>query len=337
VITGAGQQDFVLGIDFGGTKVALATADLVGRVLATDRIATVSRSGAEQVIDRAVAAAHGMLASQVSAGGTCRGVGAASPGVLRDGRFTLAPNIPGWDRILLAERLRDGLGVDDVACANDVKAAGWAEARWGALHGADPALLVNLGTGISAALIAGGRVIAGANGAAGEIGYQLLGPDTPAGALEEAERPAGPDTPGGAADGAPEGAAGGAARRAPLEEYVSGSGLARRGAELLGAEITTSQLFGSAHPRAVRLVSTALDTLAVHVANLVIALDPARVAVGGGLMASADRVLPPLRWRLEQAVPFPPELVPAAFQHDSALRGAIALIIGHLAGERVAA
>jgi glucokinase len=54
-------------------------------------------------------------------------------------------------------------------------------------------------------------------------------------------------------------------------------------------------------------------------------------------MASADRVLPALGRRLRQAVPFPPELVPAAFQRDSALRGALALILDHLAGEREAA
>ena len=311
MIRGAGQQDFVLGIDFGGTKVALATADLAGRVLAMERIPTAAQRGAEQLIDRALTAARGMITR--AAGGTCRGVGAVSPGVLHGGRFTFSPNIPGWDRIFLAERLREETGVDKIACANDVKAAGWAEARWGALRGADPALLVNLGTGISAALIAGGRVITGAHGAAGEIGYQILGTGTKA-----------------EADGAGE-------RRAPLEEYVSGSGLARRAAGLTGAEVTASELFGSDDPRAVAMVGGALDVLGVHLANLVIALDPARVAVGGGLMASADRVLPPLRRRLEQAVPFPPDLVPAAFHDDSALRGSLALILDHLAGELEAA
>ena len=328
---GAGQQDFVLGIDFGGTKVALATADLAGRVLAMERIPTAAQRGAEQLLDRTLTVARGMITR--AAGGTCRGVGAVSPGVLHGGRFALAPNIPGWDRIFLAERLREETGVEEVACANDVKAAGWAEARWGALRDADPALLVNLGTGISAALIAGGRVITGAHGAAGEIGYQVLGTGTEGYAGGAAE-PRAPVTDGAARRARLDGAA---QRRAPLEEYVSGSGLARRAAGLAGTEITASELFGSDDPRAVQMVSGALDVLGVHLANLVIALDPARVAVGGGLMASAGRVLPPLRRRLEQAVPFPPDLVPAAFQDDSALRGSLALILDHLAGELEAA
>jgi glucokinase len=45
-------------------------------------------------------------------------------------------------------------------------------------------------------------------------------------------------------------------------------------------------------------------------------------------MASAERVLGALRARLERAVPFPPELVPARFVHDGALRGALDLAVG---------
>jgi glucokinase len=71
----------------------------------------------------------------------------------------------------------------------------------------------------------------------------------------------------------------------------------------------------------------------MHVANLAIALDPERVAVGGGLMAHAETILPALRERLATAVPFPPEVVAARFIQDGALRGAAALAIDAV-GER---
>jgi glucokinase len=74
-------------------------------------------------------------------------------------------------------------------------------------------------------------------------------------------------------------------------------------------------------------VSEALAELAVHVANLAILIDPARLAVGGGLMGSGRRVLDALESRLREAVPFPPELVPARFGPDGALRGAVALAL----------
>ena len=70
-----------------------------------------------------------------------------------------------------------------------------------------------------------------------------------------------------------------------------------------------------------------MDALALMLANVAIAIDPARIAVGGGLMRSADVVLPALATRLELAVPFPPELVAASFTEDGALRGAIALAV----------
>ena len=42
----ASGHDFVLGIDFGGTKIALATAALDGRVLESDRLDTEAGQGA---------------------------------------------------------------------------------------------------------------------------------------------------------------------------------------------------------------------------------------------------------------------------------------------------
>ena len=75
-------------------------------------------------------------------------------------------------------------------------------------------------------------------------------------------------------------------------------------------------------------MTAALDELSMHVANLAIALDPERIAVGGGLVRSADVLLPALADRLAHAVPFPPELVPARFDQDAALLGAVALALG---------
>ena len=88
----------------------------------------------------------------------------------------LAPNVPGWDGLSLPAALREGLSIDCLELGNDVKAAALAEARWGRLRGADPALLVLLGTGVAAGIVVGGEVVTGAHGAAGEFGYNLRGP-----------------------------------------------------------------------------------------------------------------------------------------------------------------
>ncbi|GAA1970596.1 ROK family protein [Amycolatopsis minnesotensis] len=294
------ELDVILGIDFGGTKVAIGLSDREGTLLAQRRIDTDAEAGAQQVIDRALAAAAELLTGNGHASPSA--IGVVSPGIVLPDEILLAPNVPGWQQLRLRDLVRARFGDLPVAVGTDVKAAGLAEARWGALRGVDPAVFLYLGTGLAAAILIGGRVLPGANGAAGEIGYNLRGVS---------------DT-----DGFASGSA-------PLEEAVGGRGLGRRVSALTGKPTTAAELFELAKqdPAAKELLTDALDELSVHVANLAIAIDPVRIAVGGGLVRSADVVLPPLRHRLSQAVPFPPALVPAEFDQDGALRGAIALAL----------
>lgn len=295
-----GSADFVLAIDFGGTKLDVATATLDGEVVLSQRLETDAGAGAEQAVERAITVAKALVettASQLR--GDLRGVGATSPGIVLEDRILLAPNVPGWEDLALASLLREGLGTADVVTQTDVKAAARAEATWGELVDADPGIFVNLGTGLGVGIVVGGHVLAGANGAAGEIGYALRSTDD--------------------RDGAKQG-------RAPLEEHVGGRAIGERGGAS-AAEVFERARNGNHEAKV--LVADALDELAVHVANLAIAIDPARIAVGGGLMNHADLVLPALTRRIDQAVPFPPPVVPARFVHDAALRGAIALAIDH--------
>jgi glucokinase len=295
--------DFLLGIDFGGTKVALAVARPTGEILARDRVATTARRGADQVVQRVLVTADTLISKgEQLSGGRCVAVGAVSPGIVLPDRILLAPNVPGWGDLHLAELLQDGLGGRPIAVGTDTKAGALAEWRWGSLARADPAIFISLGTGIAAAIVVGGRVLTGAHGAAGEIAYNLRGVT----------------------------ARGGWALGLALEQHVGGRALGLRGEALLGRPITTQELFHVAESDrgAATLVSKALDELAVHVANLAVAIDPARIAVGGGWMkGSAEMVLSALGHGLKQTVPFPPELVAAHFLVDAPLRGAIALAV----------
>lgn len=294
-------EELILGIDFGGTKVAIGLADRAGSLLVTRRLDTDAQAGAEQVVSRALAAARKLLADE-GAADRLVAIGVVSPGIVLEDRILLAPNVPGWEELRLRELVAAEFEGVPIEVGTDAKAAALAEWRWGALADTDPAVFLSLGTGIAAAVLVGGRLLTGANGAAGEIGYNLLSPQ---------------DT---------DGFAGGAA---PLEEAVGGRGLGGRASALLGRPVTAGELFGLAreNAQAKELVGAALDELSMHVANLAIALDPQRVAVGGGLVRSADILLPALRERLAQAVPFPPELVSAKFDQDASLLGAIAIAL----------
>ncbi|MFE0463428.1 ROK family protein, partial [Kitasatospora sp. NPDC058965] len=177
------------------------------------------------------------------------------------------------------------------------------ELRRGALRDADPGLYVNLGTGVAAAVTVGGRVLAGAHHAAGEIGYLNPG-------------------------GAPVDAV--ARGHAPFEELVGGRALAEQAAELLGGPVGAAALFRSPEPAARRLADRTLDVLATALANLCTLLDPSRIVVGAGLMAAAEVILPELERRIAGATPFPPDLRVAHFRQDAALHGAIALALDSL-------
>jgi glucokinase len=296
------DRDFVLGIDFGGTKMAIATASLDGEPLEYARLETEATRGARQAVARALERARELVAvTQFATNGRCLAVGAVSPGIVYADRVLLAPNVPGWEELGLPGMLIDGLGHPCTKVATDVKAAALAELRWGCLGDADPAILVILGTGLAAAVVIGGDVLQGANGAAGEIGYSSLG---------------------GATHGT--GAANG---RAPLEEIAGGRAIGERGSRLLGGTLTAADVFAHTDPRARVLVEETLAELALHVANMAIVVDPARIAVGGGLMSHREVVLAALEERLRSAVPFPPELVAARFVQDGSLRGAIALAL----------
>ena len=299
------ERDFVLGIDFGGTKIALATAALDGSLMESDRLETEAGNGAVQAVDRALARAQELLSATArNGGGCCVAVSAVSPGIVYEDHVALAPNVPGWQELRLPALLRERFGLARAAVGTDVKAAAVAELRWGSLRGADPALLLILGTGIAAAVVVGGEVVHGANGAAGEIGYSLRG------TCEST----------GAADG-----------HAPLEEFAGGRAIGERASALLGAPMTAAEVFDNPDPRAGELVGAALDALAIQVANMAILLYPARIAVGGGLMSSPGAILDALERRLRVAAPFAPELVPAQFVHDGPLRGAIALALDEVA------
>ncbi|SDH25068.1 glucokinase [Sinosporangium album] len=290
------NQDHVLGIDFGGTKIALAVAhvDKVDQPVGWVRLPTLASQGARQVVKRCFAAASDL----VNGVDGLRAIGVSTFGVVRGDRVRLAPAVPGWEGLELPRLLHQEFRGTPVAIDNDVKAAASAELRWGALRGVSTGLYLNLGTGLASAMIVNGRVVSGAHGASGEIGYLLRQP----------------------------GELGFSAGHAPLEEFISGRALGDRGTALLGRPVTASELFARGGDERVEgLLNQAIGALAMAVANLCVMIDPERVVVGGGMMGAARRIVPTLTAAVTAAVPFPPEIVAARFVDDAPLYGALAL------------
>ena len=283
----------VLGIDFGGTKVALRVESADGS-RRDERLRIGPDEPAVSVLERTFAAA-----ARLAEPGVVDAVGVSTPGIVFDDRVDLAPNVVGWSELDLAGRFRDAFGAVPVAIENDVKAAALAEARAGALRGTRVGLYVNLGTGIAIAPVLDGRVLRGAHGAAGEIGYGIVG--------AVSEWRAGVPT---------------------LEEFAGGSGLERRVAA--DGRVPASDVPGliaalGTSPAADEMWSGTIDEIARHLITAALTCDPSRIVVGGGMTRAGSALFQPLSERLGTALPYAPELLLSEFGPDASLRGAVML------------
>ncbi len=167
----------VLGLDVGASRVKLSLSDVRAIELARREVPTASLAAGrlvDDIIDHAKA-----LFSEAAKGRPLRYVCLATPGVIHPetGRLSMAPNLRGLTGIDLVGALRDGLGCD-VIVENDVNAAIIGERWQGVARHADHAAYLALGTGIGLGLVADGRLMRGATGAAGEVAYLPIGLDS---------------------------------------------------------------------------------------------------------------------------------------------------------------
>ncbi len=179
-----------------------------------------------------------------------------------------APHLP-WRDEPLSPRLTERFGhriLGDVLIDNDATAALWAEARFGSAQSVRDAVMITLGTGIGGGLLVRGALHRGSNGMAGEFGHMRVVPD---------------------------GRQCQCGRRGCWEQYCSGRALVRAasdaGSDLSGAALTTAAREGDVV--ALAAYDQVGHWLGVGVANLVAALDPPLVVVGGGVSAASDLLL----------------------------------------------
>ncbi|MEM9606482.1 MAG: ROK family transcriptional regulator [Actinomycetota bacterium] len=106
-----------------------------------------------------------------------RGLGVAVPGLISpdDHRVLLAPNL-GWVDVDLVAPFRARLGDLPVVVGNDGDVGALAEVRRGSAIGHDHVLYVTSEVGVGAGIIAGGELVTGSAGIAGEVGHTPVNP-----------------------------------------------------------------------------------------------------------------------------------------------------------------
>jgi len=305
-----------VGVDIGGTKIAALRISGEGEIRARTVMPTPATDQTE-----AMPAIEAAAAAVLEDGVAAIGVGMAGLIDVRSGVLLSAPNLA-WRNMGVSEDLAARFGLP-VTVDNDATAAAWGESRLGASRGSDDSLFVGVGTGIGGGIVAGGRLIRGAHGLAGEIGHIIVEPDGPLcgcgnrGCWEQV------------ASGLAIARAG---RRAVTEE--PGSPIARLAGgdprRATGELVTEAARKGDA--AAVAILATVGRRLGEGIAGLVNVLDPDVVVVGGGVGEAGDLLLGPLREAYLEAVEgadVRPDvrIAPAQLGNDAGAIGAALLAI----------
>lgn len=264
----------VLGVDVGGTKVAVGLVDHNGNILAQGRKPMVANGTAEAGL-QAVFGAIDSLASKLPGG--IHSIGICAPGPLdpKTGVVLNPPNLPCWRDFPLAAKTVSMYHVP-VKVDNDANAAALAETRWGAARGYRYVFYATIGTGIGTGIVLDGRIYHGNTGSAGEGGHVSIdyrGPLCSCGKRGCIEvLAAGP------AIGARARAKVGAGSRSTILDLAKGD-IAAVTSEFVG------EAYSAGDSLAKEILQETVEVLTPWLGNIVDLLDPDVLVMGGGVAA----------------------------------------------------
>lgn len=172
---------YLAGIDIGGTKCAVTVGrEENGTITILDKQKFPTPSDPHKAIWELVDTLRRILDDNPAVVLSAIGISCGSPLDSKKGVVLSPPNLPGWDRIDVVLPFVKAFGVP-AAVQNDANACALAEWLWGAGKGCDNMIFLTFGTGMGAGLILNGKLYAGTNDMAGEVGHVRLMDDGPEG------------------------------------------------------------------------------------------------------------------------------------------------------------
>ena len=164
------MSKYVFGVDVGGTTVKMGYFDVEGNLIDKWEIPTVTANNGDGILKDIADSINSKIADAKIDKADIVGVGIGVPGPVKaDGTVLVAVNL-GWGEKNPNVELGAMLGVP-VKTANDANVAALGEMWRGGGQGYEDVVAVTLGTGVGGGVIIGGKVVAGSNGAGGEIGH----------------------------------------------------------------------------------------------------------------------------------------------------------------------
>lgn len=277
-----------LGIDLGGTNIAVGLVDDNCNIIRKDSVPTGRTRPYSEIIKDMAELSEKIIKEEGLTTADIKKIGIGSPGFANKekGEITYASSFPTFRNAPVSAELKKYFPESEVYLENDANAAAFGEMMAGAAKGKNDVVAVTLGTGVGGGIIIDKKIYAGFNNAGGEIGHKVI-----------------------VVDGLPCECG----RSGCWEMYASGSALIRQTKEaakanpesfinaLTGGDLekvngkTVFDAKDMGDSTAKEVIKTYIKYLSVGIVDIINVFQPEVIVVGGGISKQGDSLLNPIR------------------------------------------
>ena len=278
---------YTIGIDLGGTNIVASVVDDDYNIIGTSKTPTNSPRSADEIFDDIADVCEEAVKTAGLTMEDIDSVGMGTPGTVnQDGVIEFANNLAFNNvpaRTMLAKRINKP--EEKVFIENDANCAALGEAYAGCGNGAKDFVAVTLGTGVGAGVIIGGKIVNGVNSAGGECGHMVIVVD---GEQCSCGR-----------KGCWEAYASATAlirqTKKAMEEYPDSlmHKLAKEEGKVSGRTAFDAMRLGDI--AGIKVVDDYIKYVACGLINIVNALQPEIICIGGGICNEGETLMKPLR------------------------------------------
>ncbi len=278
---------FRVGVDLGGTNIAVGVVDDNFNIIGRGKMKTNAPRHAKAIFDDVATAIKMAVADANLTLYDIASIGIGTPGSVNKaiGMIDYANNLD-FNHVPAKDMLSEALGMDKIYIDNDANCAALGEALAGAGKDKDSFVAITLGTGVGSGVVIGGKLVNGCNYAAGEFGHTVIAMDG-----EQCN----------------------CGRRGCWERYASATALIAQTKDAMKKDIdsimwelvddniarvsgrTAFDAMRKGDATAKAVVNNYIRYVAVGLVNVINALQPDVICIGGGISHEKDNLLIPLR------------------------------------------
>lgn len=276
---------YTIGIDLGGTNIVASVVNEDYEIISTAKVKTNAPRSADEIFEDIEKVCRESVRDAKLTFDDIEAIGLGTPGTVNeDGVIEFANNLA-FNNVPAKKMLQERLGKDKVYIENDANCAALGEAYAGCGNGSENFVAVTLGTGVGSGIILDGKIVNGVNSAGGECGHMVIQVDG-----EQCS----------------------CGRKGCWEAYASATALIRQTKKAM-EEYPDSIMHRLAEEQGkvngktafdamrlgdiagIEVVNNYIKYVACGLINLVNALQPEIICIGGGICNEGETLMKPLR------------------------------------------